>query len=86
MAEPLEVTQMIKDHLGDLPIIKYIGTCEGKPVYKISFLTEWELSHSCNGGPSLIVVNRENFGQSVVHAWNDWSLRVTPDPDVPNDD
>lgn len=86
MAEPLEVTQMIKDHLGDLPIIKYIGTCEGKPVYKISFLTEWELSHSYNGGPSLIVVNRDNFGQSVVHAWNDWSLHVTPDPDEPNDD
>lgn len=86
MAEPLEVTQMIKDHLGDLPIIKYIGTCEGKPVYKISFLTEWELSHSCNGGPSLIVVNRDNFDQSVVHAWNDRSLRVTPDPDEPNDD
>lgn len=86
MAEPLEVTQMIKDHLGYLPIIKYIGTCEGKPVYKISFLTEWELSHSCNGGPSLIIVNRENFDQSVVHAWNDRSLRVTPDPDEPNDD
>lgn len=86
MAEPIEITKQLKKHFGDWPTIKYIGTYKGRPVYKVSPLTEYELSNSFNGGPSLVVVNTEDFSQSTMHAWNDWSFQVTPDPDVSDND
>ena len=85
MAEPIEVTKKVKKRFSNWQYIKYVGTHNGRPVYEISPLSKYDLMHSFNGGPGLLEVNLENFGQSIVHAWDDWSFKFTPDPDVSDD-
>ncbi len=81
----MAITQKLKELLGDLPILEYVGTSEGKPVYRISRLSKYELSISCNGGPSLLMVDVDNIENLICHPWTDTSLRITPDPDLKKD-
>lgn len=86
MAEPVEITKKVREWFGDLPILKYVGTCDGKPVYKLSKLSQYDLEHSFSGGPSHLIVDVDDFEKSTLHPWTDWSFRITPDPDIEQDE
>ncbi|MDT3663317.1 MAG: hypothetical protein ROM54_07355 [Anaerobiospirillum sp.] len=90
MAEPVEITQKLKDLFRkrnqEVAVLEYVGTgTKGEPVYMVSAIP-LEVLHDCYlGGPMFIFVDKENISNSQVMDMMSALKYYDVDPDLPYD-
>ena len=90
MAEPVEITQKLKDFFRsrnqEIAVLEYDGTgTKGEPVYMVSDIP-LEVLHDCYlGGSKFIFVDKDNLRNSQVMDMMSALKYYDVDPDLPYD-
>lgn len=87
MAEPVEITQKLKDFFSsrnqEIAVLKYIGRGRNdEPVYMVSDIPMEILRDCYLGGPRYIFVDKDNIRNSRVLYLGEKDFFFTVDPDV----
>ena len=90
MAEPVEITQKLKDFFRsrnqEVAYLQYVGTGpKGEPAYLVSDIPIEVLRDCHMGGPMFVFVDKDNIRNSELMHYLTGLEHYEPDPDLPYD-